>query len=308
VNDSGIRILVLMCTHQGEMFLEPQLASIAGQTSPCQALEIHDWGSGDATPAILAEFQRRHGNSLPTRITTHALAPGPARSFLAALDQTLRSSAEFDYLMFSDQDDIWLPYKLERFREAICREGQPDLVFSDVSLIDPEGRVIRDAMLGRSIDLHHPATLVLNLVPGMAMAVSRRLLDRWADLWALPDWLMHDFAVCIAAYLTGATTCHIPDSLTAYRQHSGGFTAAARGAAVLIRPFEMLRRARRYVRGVHAQCDGPVETAARRLGATHLLPTLDRRTIDRLIVESKALSPKAALPYRVAFQLFSPWR
>jgi rhamnosyltransferase len=295
-----------MCTHRGERFLKPQLASIAGQTAPCQALEIHDWGSTDETHTMLADFQQQHADSLPTQITSHDFAPGPARSFLAALDQTLRSRQDFDYLMFSDQDDIWLPHKLASFRGAIGRADRPDLIYSDVSLIDAEGRTIREAMLGRPIDLHHPATLVLNLVPGMAMAVSRRFLDRWADLWTLPGWLMHDFAMCIAAYLTGATTHQIPDSLTAYRQHSGGFTAAAGSAGVFIRPIEMLRRARRYVRGVHTQFDGPVRTAARTLGATHLLPSLDRRTIDHLIIESSALSPKAMIPSRAAFQLFSP--
>lgn len=307
MNDPAIRIVVLLCTHQGERFLDRQLASILGQTSPCQALEIHDWGSRDGTPALLAEFRQRHGGTLPTRITTHDEAPGPARSFLAALGQTLRSRDDFDYLMFCDQDDVWLPHKLERFRDAIRRNGRPDLVYSDVSLIDAEERVLRPAMLGRPIDLHHPGTLVLNLVPGMAMAVSRQFLDRCAAFWSEPGWLMHDFAVCVAAYLTGATVCHIPESLTAYRQHAGGFTNAAGSRRAIMRPFEMLWRARRYVRGVQAQFAGPVRRAAESLGVTNLPAALDRRTVDRLIVTSHALSPTAALPYRVAFQLFNPW-
>jgi rhamnosyltransferase len=296
-----------MCTHQGAGFLTPQLASLVGQTSPCDALEIHDWASRDASRELLDQFRLQHGSVLPTDITTHDHAPGPATSFLTALAHTLRKRHDFDYLMFCDQDDVWQPHKLERFREAIRRDGRPDLVYSDVSLIDAADRTLRPAMLGRPIDLHHPATLVLNLVPGMALAVSREFLDRCAALWTLRDWLMHDFAVCIAAYLTTARVCHIPESLTAYRKHSGGFTSAAGSWRAALRPFDVLHRARRYVRGVHAQFAGPVQTAARAVGTVTLPPALDRGTIDRLIVTSDALPPAAALPYRAAFQLFSPW-
>jgi len=299
-------MLVLMCTHQGAGFLTPQLASLVGQTSPCDALEIHDWASRDGSRELLDQFRLGHGSVLPTEITVHDDAPGPAVSFLTALVHTLRTRRDFDYLMFCDQDDVWLPHKLERFRDAIRRGGRPDLVYSDVSLIDADDRVLRPAMLGRPINLHHPATLVLNLVPGMAMAVSREFLDRCAVLWTLSDWLMHDFAVCVATYLTNARVCHIPESLTAYRKHSGGFTSAASSWRAVVRPFDMLYRARRYVRGVHAQFAGPVQKAAHAVGTVALPPALDRRTIDHLIVESDALLPKAAIPYRVAFQLFSP--
>lgn len=306
VSDEPVRILVLLCTHQGARFLDAQLSSIVAQTSPCQALEIHDWGSRDDTRRILEQFQRDNGDDIDIRITMHDEAPGPSRSFLTALCDSLRTRNDFDYLMFCDQDDLWSPHKLELFRSAIVQEAFPDLVYSDVSMIDALDQPLNPSMLGRPINLQHPATLVLNLIPGMAMAISRQFLDRCAALWSLPGWLMHDFAVCIAVYLTAARTHFIPTSLTAYRQHAGGFTRAADGAHSAVRPFEMLWRARRYVLGVHEQYNSPVRTSAMTLGVDSLPHSLGRRTVDRMIVSSGALSRNKALPYRLAFFLFTP--
>jgi glycosyltransferase involved in cell wall biosynthesis len=306
VRDEPVRILVLLCTHQGARFLDAQLSSIVTQTTPCQSLEIHDWGSRDDTRRILEQFQRGNGDDIDIRITIHDEAPGPARSFLTALCDTLRTRNDFDYLMFCDQDDLWSPHKLELFRSVIVQKAFPDLVYSDVSMIDALDQPLSPTMLGRPIDLRHPATLVLNLIPGMAMAVSRQFLDRCASLWSLPGWLMHDFAICIAVYLTAARTHFISTSLTAYRQHAGGFTRAANGVHSAVRPFEMLWRARRYVHGVYSQFTGPVRMAAHTLGVDSLPAVLDRKTVDRMIVSSGALSPNKAIPYRLAFFLFTP--
>lgn len=294
-----------MCTHQGAGFLEAQLASIASQTSPCQALIIHDWGSRDETRAILSRFKQKYSENLAISISIHSEAPGPAQSYLIALSDTLSKRDDFDYLMFCDQDDLWLPEKLARFREAIIQEQCPDLVYSDFSLIDAYDRELRQSVLRRPVNLLHPSSLVLNLVPGMAMAVSREFLRRCSELWAMSGWLMHDFAVCIAIYLTGSRSYFIPENLTAYRQHRSSYTCARGAIRKLLQPLDLIHRARRYVVGVHSQYQGPVRAAANALNVRLPLTVLDRWTIDRIISSSRSVSYITRLPYRAAFLLFT---
>lgn len=108
-----------MATFNGERFLEEQLESIAVQSRPPYELVVSDDGSSDATVSIIERFARRA--PFPVHLERNPTALGYGENFMRA---AARCSG--DWIAFCDQDDIWLPNKLNRCAKAI-EAGPPDL-------------------------------------------------------------------------------------------------------------------------------------------------------------------------------------
>lgn len=122
------KILVLMSTYNGEKYLQQQIDSILAQQNVDVHLLIRDDGSTDQTIEIL----RR--NALDNRIewyTGNNL--GPAQSFI----DLIMHAPEYDYYAFSDQDDYWLPEKLEQAIKHFS-EKKPGLYYSRTILADKD--------------------------------------------------------------------------------------------------------------------------------------------------------------------------
>lgn len=248
------RFAVLLCTHEGERFLPAQLASLAQQTQAPVAVFVHDWASRDGTRTLLEAARDAAPSGQRWDLHWHAEAPGPARSFLAAIEPCLDAGVAFDYLCFCDQDDVWSQAKIAALAEAAAADGGCDLVHADVRVVDAEGRMLRanqfaaGGVYGVPMDVAHPSALWVNTIAGMSMAVSRRLLTQVRAAWSLPGWLMHDWAVVAVAHLLGARVCFVPQVLVDYRQHgANAIGSAARGIG------PALRRPRAYVRAVARQ-------------------------------------------------------
>ena len=95
-----------MATYNGERFIGEQLESFLTQTILPTELVVTDDGSTDATLDIVASFAARA--PFPVRIERNAENLGYQTNFMKAA--RLCSS---DIIAFCDQDDIWLPRKIE---------------------------------------------------------------------------------------------------------------------------------------------------------------------------------------------------
>ena len=129
------RIDVLLATHNGADFLDAQLRSLWEQSERGFRLLAHDDASTDATPALLAEWSARWpGMEL---IDGGGPRLGACGSFAALL-----ARSEADYVMFCDQDNVWLPEKIARTlgtMTAVERETGADcplLVHTDLAVVN----------------------------------------------------------------------------------------------------------------------------------------------------------------------------
>lgn len=103
------RVAILLCTKQGEAFLQAQLDSIERQTHTSWAVYASDDGSQDTTPDILQEFKCRLGERKLTSLL------GPRNGFVANfLSLVCNPDIEADFYAYADQDDIWEDDKLAR--------------------------------------------------------------------------------------------------------------------------------------------------------------------------------------------------
>ena len=105
----GYSVAILLGTYNGERFLEAQLDSLESQTARHWKLYVSDDGSTDATLDIIQRYQSKWSADK----IQYQLGPqkGFAQNFLSlACDPDIKA----DYFAFCDQDDVWLPEKIER--------------------------------------------------------------------------------------------------------------------------------------------------------------------------------------------------
>lgn len=115
------RISVALATYNGEKFLKEQLESLAAQTVHPLELVVCDDGSADSTLEILREFASTA--AFPVRIYINDINLGYADNFLKAA-----GFCQGDWIAFCDQDDVWLPRKLECVVQTIQRYPGDELL------------------------------------------------------------------------------------------------------------------------------------------------------------------------------------
>lgn len=102
------QVAILLSTYNGAGFLAEQLDSLVAQTHQHWTIYASDDGSTDATLAILERYQAQLGTD---RIIIHE---GPQRGFAANFLSLLhRGEIQAPYFAFCDQDDHWMPQRLE---------------------------------------------------------------------------------------------------------------------------------------------------------------------------------------------------
>jgi glycosyltransferase involved in cell wall biosynthesis len=111
-------VAIVMTTYNGEKYVEEQIKSILASAYQDFELYIFDDGSSDATISILERYDESYQGKV--HMIRNEMNYGVTMNFIQAL-----SKMTTDYIMFCDQDDVWLPNKisitLKRMRHM---EGQ----------------------------------------------------------------------------------------------------------------------------------------------------------------------------------------
>ena len=101
-------VAILLCTYNGARFLAEQLDSLEGQTHQNWVVFASDDGSTDQTLEILRQYQEKW---LAGKLTIRS---GPQKGFCQNfLSLACGPQIKADCYAFCDQDDVWLPTKLE---------------------------------------------------------------------------------------------------------------------------------------------------------------------------------------------------
>ncbi|MDB5275225.1 MAG: alpha-L-Rha alpha,3-L-rhamnosyltransferase [Ferruginibacter sp.] len=204
-------ISILLCTYNGADYLEEQIQSLLHQTYPNIEIIISDDASTDKTSNIL----KKYTSNPKITINFNEKNVGLQRNIGVA---AALSNGRF--ICFSDQDDYWLPRKVERLFNSI---GSYSLVYSDSKLVDSKGnslnknlsdfRKLQDVMdsKGFSVD---------NAVSGHSMMATRELLN---VALPIPEEHFHDWWIAVqASNLNGIK--YLDEKLTLYRQHTKNIT------------------------------------------------------------------------------------
>ena len=212
-------IEVVLPTYNGAAYLRQQIASIDQQTLRPQRLLLRDDGSSDGTAELLVLLKREFGDWLE-------LLPSDGNLGCTANVNRLLESTKANYVALADQDDVWLPHKLEASLTALQQlershgDETPLLVHSDLELVDGEGASLGSTYLQRQrLDPLRtaPEHLVLtNVVTGCTVLLNRSLLQKALPIPA--EALMHDWWLALVASRFGEIA-FLADPTVQYRQH-----------------------------------------------------------------------------------------
>lgn len=210
-SELSTKVVVLMSTYNGERYVAQQLKSILQQLPLGGTIIVRDDGSTDRTVAYIAEID-------DSRVAVvRGKNIGFGASFLTLL---MMVPTDADLVMFSDQDDVWLPGKIER----AWRHLQP---LGDVPALYGSAQMLADQNLHQ---LHATPpwprgpslanALTENIITGCTAALNRSAVLLLQRAGVPSGVRFHDWWMYLVVSAFGRV---IYDDLPTllYRQHGG---------------------------------------------------------------------------------------
>jgi glycosyltransferase involved in cell wall biosynthesis len=214
-------VAVALAVFNGENHLDALLASLFAQTRSDFTVTIADDGSTDRSLEIVAHHARAH----PNRVL---VLPAEGRVGAGANFSRLLSAIDADFVLLCDQDDVWLPDKVETTVQALVHleadwgPETPLLVHTDLVIVDADLKTLHPSLA--RFERLSPGTsemrhlLLGNVATGCTIAANRALLRRALPVPATAS--MHDHWFALVASAIGRRI-YLPRATILYRQHSG---------------------------------------------------------------------------------------
>lgn len=221
ISSDELCVAIILSVHNGQAYLAPQLDSILGQTWKDFTLYIRDDGSKDNSPAILQEYARK--DSRIRLIKT----PGGNLGLTPSL-KILLQAARAQIIFFADQDDHWLPHKIQTMISSVPESlnTEPWVAFSDLEVTDSQLNTVYPSFW--SLAKINPEKTSFrhivrrNCVTGCASAINHSLRE---ILLQMPDKALHDWWMAIMAAIYGHLI-PVSQPLVRYRQHEANTIGA----------------------------------------------------------------------------------
>lgn len=210
------KIDVLMATYNGEKYLKEQIDSILNQTYQNIHLIISDDCSTDKTREILKTYEENERIS----VFYQEKNLGYVKNFEFLLKQV-----ENNLYMLSDQDDFWMPEKIEKSVEKLQNENL-DLVFGDLEVVDENLNTIYNSfskfmLLDRKIKRElntNKLQYLYNCMTGCTILSKKEFLDKILPLPTNSKYMIHDYWMGLVISLNGKVG-YLEEPYIKYRQH-----------------------------------------------------------------------------------------
>lgn len=205
-------ISVCMATYNGEKYLREQVDSILVQLGKDDELVVSDDDSTDNTLNILNSY-----NDSRIKVFLNTSNHGVNGNF----ENALRKS-KGDYIFLSDQDDVWLPGKVEKCIDALHNYDcvVHDCYITDSNLIITAESIFKE--INASPGLFH--NIIKNGYTGCCMAFSRNILKKTLPFPKYKSFY-HDQWIGLNAEFH--YTCHFIDTrLILFRRHNYNSSSA----------------------------------------------------------------------------------
>ena len=205
---NNANIAVVIATYNGEHFLREQLDFVLAQTLLPSEIIIQDDNSTDGTWAVLQEYQQRYPDLI--RLYKNEKGLGAHLNFEKAFQEVTA-----DYIAPCDQDDIWMPEKLERSYIAL-KEGGYSLVACKEVILYEDGSKVPNFYPMPSIE----DCIFNHGVAGHLMMVPRSAIE----VFDIADRITFDFGLTVHAVCNNGGQV-IDYQGCVWRRHSAVVTA-----------------------------------------------------------------------------------
>ena len=207
---------ILLATYNGEQFITEQIESILNQTYKNFRLLISDDCSTDNTRQIISEYVKKDKRII---VYTQKENIGVVQNF-----EFLMKKVENEYFMFSDQDDIWKPEKIEKTLNKIEETGAM-LVYSDLEVVDSDLNITYESYwklkgIYQKIKKYNSfeSLYLNNFVTGCTVIARKELIEKALPLPKTSKYVLHDYWISLIASQNGKIE-FIEEALIKYRQH-----------------------------------------------------------------------------------------
>ncbi|MDF7640326.1 glycosyltransferase family 2 protein [Bifidobacterium sp. ESL0784] len=210
---------VVMATYNGMPYVREQIQSILSQLTDEDELIVTDDGSTDGTIEEIRDFCSKYTNI--------SFLKGPGKGVIANFENGLNTASR-EILFLSDQDDVWLPHKIETVCKFFVDDPKITCVLHDVTVVDSDLKELHPSFFNlRNSRLGFVNNIIRNSYVGSAMAFKREILH-----YALPmpkDIPMHDQWIGLINEMYGKCgLCR--ERLGLYRRHEGTVTSLEHGS------------------------------------------------------------------------------
>lgn len=241
------KIDIALATYNGSPFLSEQLDSILNQTHTDISVLCSDDGSKDDT-VLKVKNSAKLDNRI--HVCNTKRVGGTVLNFEKALEYT-----QSEYIMLSDQDDVWFPHKIDNMLNFIIEKENelgsesPILCFSDLTLVNESLNVIADSFYKANKfdplnNTREEFLLWRSTVYGCSCIFNKACLRM-----ALPfpeNIPMHDHWLALIAAKHGAVFYYDQPTIL-YRQHANNVVG---GAAFNKSHFYKLKKAKKLIAGI----------------------------------------------------------
>ena len=200
-----MKISICLASYNGDQYIGNQISSILHQLRENDELIIVD----DKTAKVIESFQDAR-----IILIRNIVNIGVVKNFEKAINYALG-----DIIFLSDQDDIWLPSKLQKVLDVFSKYPDVTLVLSDAEIIDADGRLIADSFFKlRGKFVADPfSNFIKNKYHGCTMAFRKEMLGLFLPFPS--DISMHDIWIGMVNSIYGRVF-YIDEPLIQHRRHS----------------------------------------------------------------------------------------
>ncbi len=242
-------VTILLSTYNGENYLQTQLDSFREQTHDAWRIAWRDDGSSDHSVAMVETFAK-------SAACVQSPSSGPHLGAAASFLQLLSENSDAPLIAFADQDDRWLPAKLQRAVAQLGRDDAPALYCARQMLTDDDFTHPELSVKFRCIP-GFPASLTQNIATGNTVVMNGAAARLVASVPA-PVASPHDWWSYIVVSACGGRVIYDPEPVVLYRQHLKNLVGAqlptvTRAIAALERgPQIYMTMMRRHAERLHA--------------------------------------------------------
>lgn len=232
-----MKISVALAAYKGEKYIAEQLDSILPQLNDGDEIIVSDDYPQGETRAVVQKYQ-----NLDKRIL---YIEGPGKGAVKNFENALNACSG-DVVFLCDQDDVWLPGKVESVVSEI--KNGAELVLHDAMVVDASLNVLYPSYFAvRGSNASFIRNLIRNSFVGCCTAFTRPVM---LDALPFPEGTpMHDWLIALVAVVNGRKISLVSRPLIKWRRHgenvSGGKTSLRRKISWRIKMLLSLARIER---------------------------------------------------------------
>lgn len=223
------KVAVLMAAYNGEKYIDKQIKSILNQSYKNFKLIVRDDGSTDNTFSILKKYESINSNVLVFKNTTKL--HGQLSNFAWLFNYA--KNKNYQYIMFSDQDDIWYKNKIKLSYERITslENKGPNLLYTNYDIYNSSSQKRKKAY-DHELNYSFEQLFVQNWLMGCTMMLDRKMIELVNNI---PNNVEnHDYWISVVASIK-KNISYLEKPTMLHRLHTNNVTARTNSDSIVNR-------------------------------------------------------------------------